>query len=234
MEVDGRITSVALVSPCKMIHSAMHVLFNNPRFTLTWQFEGYEKETLIQLAKYPVDFLFLTLHTHWVDLLHGIHLIKVVKMTYPNIRLIVVMDDPIPYLVSCLQHYRVDQIIDMRMSLANWQRLSLLTCTKKLKEFIELSQQYQEVGKKTRLTVMELCVIRYLVQGFSISEIATLVQSKVKTVHHQKARAMQKIGINNYAQLIAVRSVLMDSLDAKPELWLPSGKMPSWHWLLAP
>lgn len=234
MEDNGRISSVAVVSPCQMVRYAMQVLFNNPRFTLAWQLAGYEKDTLLLLAKYPVDFLFITLHTHRVDLLHGIHLIKAVKMTYPNIWLIVVMDDPIPYLVSCLQHCRVDQIIDMRLSLADWQRLALITCTKKRKEFIELSQQYQEVGKKIRLTAMELCVIRYLAQGFSISEIATLVQCTVKTVHHQKARAMQKIGINNYAQLIAVRAVLMDSLNAEPELGLPSGKMPNWHCLLAP
>ncbi|MNW12567.1 hypothetical protein D3C71_2102930 [compost metagenome] len=45
--------------------------------------------------------------------------------------------------------------------------------------------------------------------------IAGLMRRSVKTVAAQKSRAMHKMGIAHYAQLVAVQSVLLDSLRVR-------------------
>ena len=53
------------------------------------------------------------------------------------------------------------------------------------------------------LTARETEVVRLFAEGHSVSEIARRLNRSVKTISHQKADAMRKLGFDNHSQLYA-------------------------------
>lgn len=226
MDVFRCVSSVALVSPCQMLHAATRALINNSSSSLAWHSEHYAPQTLLQILEHPVDLLILSLHVHQADLLHGMRLIKTLQFSHPTIRLIVVLDVNIPYLVSRLQDWGVKKVINMGLSLAGWRTLLQVACHNTICRPDEWPDETQAIGRIPRLSPKESRVIGYLLEGFSIPEIAALMQRSTKTVSQQKGRALHKMGVSNYAHLVAIGSVLQYGLGDSTEILLSASVPP--------
>lgn len=226
MDVFRCVSSVALVSPCQMLHAATRALINNSSSTLAWHREHYASHTLQQILEHPVDLLILSLHVHQADLLHGMRLIKTLQFSHPTIRLIVVLDVSIPYLISRLRDWGVSKVINMGLSLAGWKTLLQVSSHSKTYHPDESPEETQSLDRKPRLSPKELRVIGYLLEGFSIPEIAALMQRSTKTVSQQKVRALHKMGVSNYAHLVAIGSLLQYGLGDSAEILLSASVPP--------
>jgi len=77
----------------------------------------------------------------------------------------------------------------------------------------------QPEAAHSRLSDREYEVLRLLVSGQSLTAIATRLNLSVKTISTHKARLMQKIGVDNQADLI--RYAIAQGIDADPEAERP-------------
>ncbi|WP_431225203.1 LuxR C-terminal-related transcriptional regulator [Serratia sp. L9] len=63
-------------------------------------------------------------------------------------------------------------------------------------------------AKPAALSLMELKVLQYLLQGCSIKRTANLLSRSEKTIMATKGKAMHKLGIKHSANLVAMREML--------------------------
>lgn len=211
MEPCNPVSHVALVSPCQMVHNAMRALFSHLPFILSWQSENYQERVLQQLLERPIDLLIVSLHIYQPELPQAIRLIQRLAATYPKLRLMVIMDVAVPYLVSQLRSWGIDALFTLRLPLADWHKQILSIGGIGIPSLIEASGSCHPLVKIVRLSPIESRVMRYFIEGLSLAEIAGLMMCNIKTVSGQKNRALHKMGIGHYAQLVALKSVFLDS-----------------------
>lgn len=207
-------TTVAVVSSCQMVHAALRALVCNHRpVTLIWHSDNYQQPTLRQLFDSPVDLLILSLHVYHAEFSHALRLIQALRMTHPRQRLLVAVDTDIPFLISHLQDYGVGDLINLKLPLREWEKHLHFAHAGAL---ADCRGGNESSIKKERLSATEYQILNYLTQGISIAEIAYMMQRCVKTVAGQKNRALHKMGISHYAQLVAVRSILAYNPEGTP------------------
>ncbi|CAI1580347.1 Capsular synthesis regulator component B [Serratia fonticola] len=205
------ISRVAVISPCQMEHVALQALFlGNEGLTLAWHDTNYE---LKPFQEQPVDLLIVSLHVYQPDLQQGMWLLETLQATYPDLQLLVVLDVAIPYLMSCLQGRGISNIVNLKLSVVGWRKKLLAACDSKAIR----PEKCQFTSKRNQLTPMESCIMRYLLQGVSVQGIASLMACSTKNISSQKNRALHKMGINHYTQLVAVKAVFMDNLNITSE-----------------
>lgn len=198
---------VAVVSPCNFFQSGVRALFDTPSVTRAWHCQEVG-EARWQLAAQPVDMLVMSLHIgQLTDLLPDLRFIQQVRISQPRVALVVILDVPMPYLVTRLCRLGVKHILGLGQSLVLWQaQLRHIQLAEDCLVDGALLESREEV-----LSLAERQVVKYLIQGMSLTEIATLTMRSIKTVSSHKGMALQKLGIRHYAQLIAVQSVFIDS-----------------------
>lgn len=209
MELRSPTLQVAVVSPCQMVRIALPALFSQCSCKLSWQSENYQGQVLQQLLECPVDLLIISLHIYQPDLLQAIRLIQRLQVMYPKPRLIVTVDVDIPYLVSRLRGWGIDKVITLRLPLADWHKQLLLHDGSEIPSLIEQVAGCRQRIKIASLSPMEFRIMRYFLEGFSLSEIAGLMTRSIKTISGQKSRALHKMGISHYAQLVALKPVFV-------------------------
>ncbi|MFV8866781.1 helix-turn-helix transcriptional regulator [Serratia fonticola] len=211
MELGSPTLQVAVVSPCQMVRIALPALFSQCSCKLSWQSENYQEQVLQQLLEYPVDLLIISLHIYQPDLLQAIRLIQRLQAMYPKPRLIVTIDVDIPYLVSRLRDWGIDKVIALRLPLADWHKQLHLNDGSEIPSLIEQPPGCRQLIKLVSLSPMETRIMYYFLEGFSLSEISGLMMRSIKTISGQKSRALHKMGIRNYAQLVALKPVFIAS-----------------------
>ncbi|CAI1724812.1 LuxR C-terminal-related transcriptional regulator [Serratia fonticola] len=197
MEPWNPISQVAVVSPCQMERIALQALFSRGPCKLSWLSENYQGQVLQQLLERPVD------------LLQAIRLIQRLQAMYVKPRLIVTIDVDIPYLVSRLRDWGIDKVITLRLPLADWHKQFHLIDGLEIPSLIEQPAGRRQRIKIASLSPMESRIMRYFLEGFSLSEIAGLMMRSIKTISGQKSRALHKMGISHYAQLVALKPVFV-------------------------
>ncbi|MNC40967.1 DNA-binding transcriptional activator BglJ [compost metagenome] len=144
------------------------------------------------------------------DLLLALRFIQQARISFPGVALMVILDDPIPYLVTRLRRLGVRHIVDLGQPLVLWHaQLRQILLGEDSRAGCTLPGCDEET-----LSMGERQVVEYLIQGMIPAEIAALTKRSIKTISTQKGIAMHKLGIRHYAQLIAIQSVFTDS-------WLP-------------
>lgn len=197
---------VAVVSPCSFFQAGVWALLDTQSASRVWHCQKVG-EAQWHLAARPVDMLVVSLHIGLPDLLPGLHFIQQVRTSLPSVALVVILDIPLPYLVTRLYRLGVRYILCLGQSLVSWQAmLRHILLAEDFQVGCALPGCHEEV-----LSIAERQVVKYLIQGMSLTEIAALTTRSIKTISTQKAVAMRKLGIRHYAQLIAVQSVFIDS-----------------------
>lgn len=209
MELRSPTLQVAVVSPCQMVRIALPALFSQCSCKLSWQSENYQEQVLQQLLEYPVDLLIISLHIYQPNLPCAIRLIQRLQTIHPKPRLIVTIDVDIPYLVSRLRDWGIDKVITLRLPLADWHKQFHLIDGLEIPSLIEQPAGRRQRIKIASLSPMESRIMRYFLEGFSLSEIASLMMRSIKTISGQKSRALHKMGISHYAQLVALKPVFV-------------------------
>lgn len=203
---------VAVVSPCRFFQAGVWALLTTHSLSGVWRCQK-AAEAQWYLDAQPVDMLVMSLHIgQQADLLLAWRFIEHVRIFFPGVVLMVILDVPIPYLVTRLCRLGVKHILGLGQPLVLWQaQLRQIL----LGEDGRVSSALPGCPEE-RLTITELRVVRYLIQGMTLAEIAALTKRSIKTITTHKGIAMHKLGIRHDAQLIAVQSVFIDS-------WQPSG-----------
>lgn len=218
------VSHVAVVSPCQMVQIAMRTLLRHRPSILSWHSENYQESVLQQLLEHPVDLVIVSLHIYQPQLPQAIRLIQRLRATQLKLHLMVIIDVEIPYLVSKLRSWGVNTVLTLRLPLVDWHKQILSIGDNEMPFLIEQLGNSCALIKAVRLSPMESRVMRYLIEGFSMAEIAGLMMRSIKTVSGQKSRALHKMGISHYAQLIALKSVFLDSSNEYDRGWLRRSK----------
>ncbi|RDL14113.1 helix-turn-helix transcriptional regulator [Serratia fonticola] len=198
--------SVAVVSQCQMFHNGIEALIMTFNTTLSWRSKSIS-EAELSLKLQPVKLLILSFYVLQTDLSQILRFIQKVKNFQQETQLLIVLDSPVPYLVTKLRNLGVDDIMNLGESLIVWQAL-LSQHQNRENLQIYLTDGKQQKFSREKLSALELRVINLVVQGLSISEIAVLMKRSCKTVSSHKGNAMHKLEMNNYAQLVAMRNII--------------------------
>ena len=198
----------AVVSPCLMLQSGLQALLDANAISLSWHCKGVaEAEQCLNTQ--PVNLIIVSLLVRQADVLPVWQFIQKTRASRPGIRLMVVLDVTIPYLVSRLRYIGVSHILSLTQPLATWQA--------QLRQLMEadypkgLADDGLLGGREAWLSTAERQVVNYLIQGLSLGEIALLMMRSIKTISTQKISAMHKLGIRHGAQLVAVQHIFVDS-----------------------
>ena len=164
------------------------------------------QQVLTQLDDFNWDILLLDLTMPGVN---GIDLIKRVKVKRPNARILVLsMHNEDQFAVRSLRagasgYLTKDSAPDLLLSairrVANGGKHISRALTEKLAFDLD---PFKESSGHDRLSDREFEVLRLIVSGKSITEIATELMLSVKTVSTHKRRMMQKLNIKNNVELI--------------------------------
>lgn len=218
---------VALISPCWVLESAIRAMLRTDSASVVWHHQ-WMSDTSQSLLSQPPDLLIVSLYAGQAGLLQGLQFIQTALATWPRLRLLVTLDVVIPYLVTRLRALGEFDILYLVQPLAEWQaRFHQLLSTAMLPR-VSRSQPLQINNSKLSLT--ERRVMSYLLQGFCIPDIAVLLMCSVKKVTNQKCRAMHKLGIEHYAQLVAIKEIFMASPLAIQATNLPPAVTDWSHW----
>ena len=201
---------VAVVSPCRFFQAGIWALLNTHSLSRVWHCQK-AAEAQWYLDAQPVDVLVMSLHVgQQADLLSALRFIQQVRISFPGVALMAILDDPIPYLVTRLRRLGVRHIVDLGQPLVMWHaQLRQILLGEDSRAGCTLPGCDEET-----LSMGERQVVEYLIQGMTPAEIAALTRRSIKTISTQKGIAMHKLGIRHYAQLIAIQRVFTDS-------WLP-------------
>ncbi|HGM5490682.1 TPA: LuxR C-terminal-related transcriptional regulator [Serratia fonticola] len=198
--------NVGVIAPCHLFQTGLRAMLSTTPASLAWCRQDIAGAQL-SLNEQSVNLLIVSLHVWQTDLLPALRFIQQVRASWPVMQLMVLLDIGIPYLVTCLQRLGVGYILSLTQSLATWQKyVHKIIAAECYSVNCDLPGCREEA-----LSMTERNVVTYLLQGLSVSDIATLMMRSVKTISAQKSNAMYKMGIRHCAQLIAVQGIFNDS-----------------------
>jgi DNA-binding NarL/FixJ family response regulator len=207
------VSRVALFAPCQMTASGIqHLLADEQKnIRLVWS-TGSLAKTQRQLALQSVDILIVSFCNQQTDWQQRLMLIRAQQRAYPRMKIIVLLDVYIPYLLQQLSELSISGIIS--------QHDPVLELTRALRLMVQgidyysprihtaLLTQLDERYKLQALCSNEILVLQYLLNGYSVQQTAALIYRRQKTVVALKCRAMRKLGITHSAALVAMKEML--------------------------
>ncbi|VTR43700.1 DNA-binding transcriptional activator BglJ [Serratia fonticola] len=120
----------------------------------------------------------------------ALRFIQQARISFPGVALMVILDDPIPYLVTRLRRLGVRHIVDLGQPLVLWHaQLRQILLGEDSRAGCTLPGCDEET-----LSMGERQVVEYLIQGMTPAEIAALTKRSIKTISTQKGIAMHKLG----------------------------------------
>ncbi|MGO4744702.1 LuxR C-terminal-related transcriptional regulator [Serratia quinivorans] len=199
---------VAVISPCHMFQAGIRALLSTYSTTLSWHCK-HVASVKPSLNIWSVNLLIISLNVKQVDLPLVLQFIQQVRVSQPQIRLMIILDSAMPYLVSLLRRLKVACIMNLADPLVVWQtQLQRIMATDhglSPDAYCDMQE-----GDGATLSVLERRVINLVVQEFSVDEIAVLLMRSGKTISCHKVNAMHKLGMRNYAQLVTMKSLFIE------------------------
>lgn len=207
-------TNVALVSSCNMFKTGLKNFLGDKvgACNLVWTTESLPlaEERLDK----NIDIFIFSWPTHSSDLTKGIELLGKIRKRYPELMIMVIIEDCIAYLISSLKLLSIDTIISQKATLKEWQRLINLAqegqggCCQLVAKTIDMAPDVDSLKRN------EFILLSYIANGVSMQNVADLMCREIKTIKVRKSNAMRKLGIHNYAELVALKSILIkDNLE---------------------
>lgn len=147
------------------------------------------------------DFSMPSPHDHGQD---GLRMLQTIRRNHPLLRVVVLtmLDNPsILRAVRELAHGLVSKRSDLRELPA---AIAVVGAGRSyLSPLLQPMLEAEGARGEAALTARETEVVRLFAEGHSVSEIARRLNRSVKTISHQKADAMRKLGFDNHSQLYA-------------------------------
>ena len=147
------------------------------------------------------DFSMPSLNDHGQD---GLRMLQTIRRNHPLLRVVVLtmLDNPsILRAVRELAHGLVSKRSDLRELPA---AIAVVGAGRSyLSPLLQPVLEAEGARGEAALTARETEVVRLFAEGHSVSEIARRLNRSVKTISHQKADAMRKLGFDNHSQLYA-------------------------------
>jgi two-component system capsular synthesis response regulator RcsB len=210
---NDRISTLALVSSCQMLGSGLQALVDsNSELRLSWIRSSCESVSGSLFVE-RIDLLIFALHVHQSELFYRMRLLRTLHTAYPDLRILVIVDVHVSYLISQLREWGLEYVVSLAMPLCEW--------SKSINAVIRSDSiiAYNKFNHKLMmpLSPAELCVLRFLIRGIMIDDIAKEMMRCIKTIQAHKITIMKKIGIKNDAQFIAMRSIIIDRMNEQGE-----------------
>lgn len=134
----------------------------------------------------------------------GLRMLQTIRRNHPLLRVVVLtmLDNPsILRAVRELAHGLVSKRSDLRELPA---AIAVVGAGRSyLSPLLQPVLEAEGARGEAALTARETEVVRLFAEGHSVSEIARRLNRSVKTISHQKADAMRKLGFDNHSQLYA-------------------------------
>lgn len=134
----------------------------------------------------------------------GLRMLQAIRRSHPMLRVVVLtmLDNPsILRAIRELAHGLISKRSDLRELPAAVAGVG--AGRSYLSPGLQAVLEAEGVRPDAALTARETEVIRLFAEGYSVSEIARRLNRSIKTISHQKADAMRKLGIDNHSQLYA-------------------------------
>lgn len=205
------ITRVALLTPCQLMEQGIERLLEEQAdVRLVWRM-GSVAEARLRLVASHVEMLIVTISAHQADWQRRLQLIRTLRQIRPGMKIVVILDVYIPYFLQLLAELNVNGILSQHDPLAEIRSALMqvaqggVYCSSRVGG--ALSDELIAL-KPAALSLMELKVLQYLLQGCSIKRTAKLLLRSEKTIMATKGKAMHKLGIKHSADLVAMRDML--------------------------
>lgn len=134
----------------------------------------------------------------------GLRMLQTIRRTHPLLRVLVLtmLDNPsILRAIRELAHGLISKRSDLRELPA---AVAVVGAGRSyLSPLLQAALEAEAGRPEAALTARETEVVRLFAEGYSVSEIARRLNRSIKTISHQKADAMRKLGIDNHSQLYA-------------------------------
>lgn len=213
MDIKKERPRVAVVSKCAMSKLGVESLLNDWRFTCQSvpSFLLMSEIKSLLLTDVP-DVIVITVQFYHSDIHDVVELIRLVKQSYPEIKIVVMLDVYIECMVHHFLAMGVQGVTGLNQSLGEFEAFFLriaggCTCysndTESLADLLSLRYSFS-----LALSDSESRVLNCLLAGYSVNTSAVLLSKSKKTIASHKASAMKKLGLKNYSQLVAVRTLL--------------------------
>ncbi|HBE9082899.1 LuxR C-terminal-related transcriptional regulator [Serratia fonticola] len=203
------VTNAALVSSCETFKIALKELLGEKSAGCNLVLSTESLFSAEEKCHKDIDLLIFSWPTHPADLVISIELLSKIRERYPNLMIMVMIEDCIAYLISSLKLLKIDTIISQKASLKEWRRLINLAkqgkggCCQLVAEAVEMAPNVDSMKRN------ELILLSYIANGIPIKNIADLMCREIKTIKMRKSHAMRKLGIHNYAELVSLKSILI-------------------------
>ncbi len=202
------LTNISVISPCQMFTAGLKSLVSE---TFSICDVVWASRTLFFADKQfdsSADILVFYLSTQSIDVERSIILLARIRKCYPDLMIIVTMEDCIAYLVYKLKLLSVNTIISQKADLSEWGGLINLAlkgqggCCQRVSQAIEMAPEVSS------LKCNELIMLSHIANGMPLKNVADLMSREIKTVIARRLNAMRKLGIHNYAELIALKGII--------------------------
>ncbi|CAI1646880.1 Transcriptional activator protein BglJ [Serratia fonticola] len=204
-------TNITLISQCQMFTAGLkHLITGNVSVCHVTGAPG----TLFLSEKTwdkKVDLMIFSLSTQSVDVEQCIQFLGRIRKHHPNLMIVVAIEDCMAYLIASLRFLNVNTIISQKAMLNEWRELINLAL-KRQGGYCQLVNRAMDMAPEVNsLKRKELIILDHVANGMPLKNVADLMSRGVKTITAKKLNAMRKLGINNYAELIALKSIIANA-----------------------
>ena len=210
MEKDLTTRYVAIVEVCAMTEVALrHILINES--SKNYHFQFFKNTSALKREFQTKDFsaIIFSLSGNRRSRLESLLFLHEIARYCPEMQRIVLANDEAEMrLVSHLTPSRLDGILNKSVCRIQLQEslLQLLEHTYQENE-VSLNQKQSICGH--HLSPTEHTLLRYISYGYSLPEIARLLQRNIKTIRAHKFNAMTKLGVSSDLGLLSAADILM-------------------------
>lgn len=190
------IDRVLLMESCPVTLAGIRSLLSSPRFHVKYAVDATMANRLFSLTlQYPTDLVILELCGHGESVMDGLRAIKLLRYRWPSM--------PIVVSTALMNTELFKQLILLKVNCIYFKRdplSALSTCIMRAMEgqycysprVSELT--HAGISRSEILTEREMDVLECLMNGKSVTAVATILQRDIRTVSTHKRNAMRKLG----------------------------------------
>ncbi|QHA88227.1 hypothetical protein [Serratia rhizosphaerae] len=213
MTVDSQsISRIALLVSCQLTAYGLELLLAHG---LSQKREFWHLDSLSGVRRrllQHVDMLIISFSIRQSDWYARLLMLEALRHLRPEMPIVVIIDDHIPFLLQQLDALRINGVISQHDSLNEINDVLTQICVERRSERYclksTLAEQIDANALSQRLSMSELQALRYLLGGHSLQQTATKMQRNAKAIIALKNKAMRKLGISHSAELVVMRSML--------------------------
>lgn len=214
MTIHNRSASrIALLIPCQFTASAIESFLTDSQQErrLVTRLDSIAEARQVVFTQ-RVDMLVIAFSMQQCDWHSRVLLIRTLRDLQPKLKVVAVIDAHIPFLLQKISALHIDSILSQHDTLNEMAESLAQICrgngcySEHVKRILSCKNGTTWLAEP--LSLSELNVLHYLMNGYSVQQTAALISRSKKTVVAIKNKAMRKLGIRHCAELVAIREML--------------------------